>query len=63
MLTAKENIVLPLAIAGVKPDPEWIEELTTAVGLTERLSIVPRSSRAVSSSALRSRERSSRSRR
>ena len=41
MLTAKENIVLPLSIAGVKPDPEWIEELTTAVGLTERLSHRP----------------------
>ena len=41
MLTAKENIVLPLSIAGVKPDPEWLEELTTAVGLTERLSHRP----------------------
>ena len=41
MLTAKENIVLPLSIAGVKPDPEWLEELTTAVGLNERLSHRP----------------------
>ena len=41
MLTAKENIVLPLSIAGVKPDPEWLEELTIAVGLTERLSHRP----------------------
>ena len=41
MLTAKENIVLPLSIAGVKPDPEWLEELTTAVGLTDRLSHRP----------------------
>jgi len=41
MLTAKENIVLPLSIVGVKPDPEWLEELTTAVGLTERLSHRP----------------------
>jgi putative ABC transport system ATP-binding protein len=41
MLTAKENIVLPLSIAGVKPDPEWLDELTTAVGLTERLSHRP----------------------
>src|SRR6188472_4605411 len=41
MLTAKENIVLPLSIAGVKPDREWLEELTTAVGLTERLSHRP----------------------
>jgi len=41
MLTAKENIVLALSIAGVKPDPEWLEELTTAVGLTDRLSHRP----------------------
>jgi putative ABC transport system ATP-binding protein len=41
MLTAKENIVLPLSIAGVKPDRDWLEELTTAVGLTERLSHRP----------------------
>jgi putative ABC transport system ATP-binding protein len=41
MLTAKENIVLPLSIAGEKPDPAWLEELTTAVGLTERLSHRP----------------------
>ena len=41
MLTAKENIVLPLSIAGVKPDPAWLEELTAAVGLTERLSHRP----------------------
>jgi putative ABC transport system ATP-binding protein len=41
MLTAKENIVLPLSIAGVKPDPAWIEELTNAVGLADRLSHRP----------------------
>jgi putative ABC transport system ATP-binding protein len=41
MLTAKENITLPLSIAGVKPDADWLEELTTAVGLTDRLSHRP----------------------
>ena len=41
MLTAKENIVLPLSIAGEKPDPGWLDELTSAVGLTERLSHRP----------------------
>jgi putative ABC transport system ATP-binding protein len=41
MLTAKENIVLPLSIAGVKPDPAWIDELTQAVGLADRLSHRP----------------------
>jgi putative ABC transport system ATP-binding protein len=37
MLTAKENIVLPLSIAGEKPDAGWVDELTAKVGLTERL--------------------------
>src|SRR3954465_5088441 len=41
MLTAKENIVLPLSIAGEKPDADWIAELTAAVGLGERLSHRP----------------------
>jgi putative ABC transport system ATP-binding protein len=41
MLTAKENIVLPLSIAGKKPDAAWLDELTSAVGLTERLSHRP----------------------
>ena len=27
MLTAKENIVLPLSIAGQKADPAWVDEL------------------------------------
>jgi len=37
MLTAAENIVLPLRLAGGKPDPEWLEELVDRVGLSERL--------------------------
>jgi putative ABC transport system ATP-binding protein len=41
MLTAKENIVLPLRIAGERPDDEWVEELTDAVGLGDRLSHRP----------------------
>jgi putative ABC transport system ATP-binding protein len=41
MLTAKENIVLPLSIAGEKPDAEWVAELAAAVGLVERLSHRP----------------------
>ena len=40
MLTAKENIVLPLSIAGEKPDAGWVDELTTAVGL-ERAPVAP----------------------
>jgi putative ABC transport system ATP-binding protein len=41
MLTAKENVLLPLSIAGEKPDKAWFEELTARVGLTDRLSHRP----------------------
>jgi putative ABC transport system ATP-binding protein len=37
MLTAAENIVLPLKLAGVKPDPAWLATVVESVGLTERL--------------------------
>ena len=37
MLTAAENIALPLKLAGGKPDPEWLEELVDKVGLGARL--------------------------
>src|SRR5690348_6968337 len=37
MLTAAENIALPLKLAGGKPDPEWLEELVDRVGLGDRL--------------------------
>jgi putative ABC transport system ATP-binding protein len=36
MLTAEENILLPLSIAGVKPDKAWVEELVAKVGLADR---------------------------
>ena len=36
VLTAEENIRLPLSIAGRKPDPQWLEELIEVVGLTDR---------------------------
>jgi putative ABC transport system ATP-binding protein len=36
MLTAEENVVLPLTIAGEKPDPKWREDLMKKVGLTDR---------------------------
>jgi putative ABC transport system ATP-binding protein len=36
MLTAEENITLPLAIAGEKPEPAWLEELLEAVGISDR---------------------------
>ncbi len=37
MLTAAENIVLPLKLAGVKLNQEWFEELIDKVGLGDRL--------------------------
>ena len=36
-LTAKENILLPLSIAGRKPDPEWYSTVIETVGLGDRL--------------------------
>jgi len=36
MLTAEENITLPLTIAGEKVDREWLEELIRSVGLADR---------------------------
>src|SRR4051812_5052576 len=41
MLTAAENIALPLKLAGSKPDPVWLDELISTVGLTDRLSHRP----------------------
>jgi len=41
MLSAKENVLLPLSIAGEKPDRAWFDELTAKTGLTERLSHRP----------------------
>ncbi len=41
MLSAEENITLPLAIAGQKPDPAWMAELVAAVGLGDRLTHRP----------------------
>jgi putative ABC transport system ATP-binding protein len=41
MLTAEENVVLPLAIAGRAPDGRLLEELIEKVGLAERRSHRP----------------------
>ncbi len=40
-LTAEENIVLPLTIAGRKPDPEWFDTVVDTVDLRSRLSHRP----------------------
>ncbi len=37
MLTAEENIVLPLSIAGTKPEPAFFTDLIDKVGLADRL--------------------------
>ncbi|QNN53817.1 ABC transporter ATP-binding protein [Nocardioides mesophilus] len=36
-LTAEENILLPLSIAGRKPDPDWYATVIDTVGLRDRL--------------------------
>jgi putative ABC transport system ATP-binding protein len=37
MLTARDNVLLPLTIAGEKPDPQYFAELIERVGLSDRL--------------------------
>jgi putative ABC transport system ATP-binding protein len=41
MLDAEENVVLPLSIAGEKPDKAWIDQLLEQVGLADRRSHRP----------------------
>ena len=36
MLTAEENVLLPLTIAGEKPDRAWVDELFAKTGLSDR---------------------------
>ena len=40
-LTARENITLPLDIAGAKPDRAWLDAVIDSVGLRDRLSHRP----------------------
>jgi putative ABC transport system ATP-binding protein len=41
VLTAEENLVLPLSIAGRKPDDAWLDQLVRTVGLEDRRSHRP----------------------
>ncbi len=41
VLTAEENILLPLSIAGVQPDPAWVDQLVETVGLRDRMTHRP----------------------
>jgi putative ABC transport system ATP-binding protein len=36
MLTAEENVTLPLSLAGSKPEREWVDEVMEKVGLADR---------------------------
>ena len=40
-LTAKENILLPLTLAGEKPDPAWFDTIVETVGMGDRLKNLP----------------------
>ena len=37
VLTARENVVLPLQLAGRRPDPAWFDAVIARLGLRERL--------------------------
>jgi putative ABC transport system ATP-binding protein len=41
MLTARENVLLPLTIAGEKPENGWFDDLVDQVGLKDRLAHRP----------------------
>ena len=41
VLTAEENIVLPLSIAGREPEREWVGQLISTIGLDDRRSHRP----------------------
>jgi putative ABC transport system ATP-binding protein len=41
VLNAEENILLPLSIAGNKPDREWFDRLVDTIGIRDRLSHRP----------------------
>jgi putative ABC transport system ATP-binding protein len=41
VLNAEENILLPLSIAGRKPDTAWVDQLVDTVGLRDRLTHRP----------------------
>ncbi|MCA6094463.1 ABC transporter ATP-binding protein [Streptomyces sp. SCA3-4] len=40
-LSALENITLPMDIAGRKPDPQWLQQVVTTLGLSGRLAHRP----------------------
>ena len=58
MLTAEENMELPLRLAGIDVDKAWKDELVALIGLGNRLHHRPPSCPAASSSASPSAARS-----
>ena len=63
VLSAEENLVLPLSIAGRKPDREWIDQLIRTVGLEDRRNHGPSELLAANNSGSRWHEPSSLNRR
>jgi putative ABC transport system ATP-binding protein len=41
MLTARENILLPMSIAGREPDPQWFDTVIDETGMRDRLTHRP----------------------
>jgi putative ABC transport system ATP-binding protein len=41
VLSARENIELPMSIAGAQPDREWVERIVDTVGIRDRLTHRP----------------------
>ncbi len=54
MLSAEENVLLPLSIASEKPDQAWLEQLLRRPGSPTGVATGRRSCRAASSSGWRS---------
>jgi putative ABC transport system ATP-binding protein len=40
-LTARQNVLLPLELAGRRPDPDWMGRVVAALGLADRLGHTP----------------------
>jgi putative ABC transport system ATP-binding protein len=41
VLTARDNILLPMRLAGTRPAPQWFDEVVGRLGLTDRLDHLP----------------------
>ncbi|MFC4602530.1 ABC transporter ATP-binding protein [Rhodococcus kronopolitis] len=41
VITAEENMLLPMRLAGMRPDPDWMTQVVTRLGLRHRLGHLP----------------------